>query len=271
MISDSHKHRYDRSTHLIPQHLIGTNLLFANRSPGIFSKGSLISKTLITVRSLCSYICNIDASYTLFFRNPPRMAFSELVMELSSPESCFQAQSKEECFVELKIWRGRTGLRSSNLRVLEAVEALSNPAISATGSNRQIFAHLSVLNMFTLVHALYLQLHHLQISVLRSLDASISISLSTALTQWQTLWSSPSRDAELADMMRNQVDTSTAWQSIGFIKHAPEYWLLAHLSLQRLQGSLRSNTKATAIARCEDIDMGGAKALIAELQNNARG
>lgn len=220
---------------------------------------------------LCLYICNIDASYALFFRNPPRMAFSELVMELSSPESCFQAQTKEECFIELKSWRGRSGLRSNNLTVIEAVEALSNPTRMETGTYRRIFANLSILNMFTLVHALYLQLHHLQISGLRSSDATIAFPLNVALTQWQKLWSSPSRDAELADMTRKTNDVSTAWQSIGFIKHAPEYWLLAHLSLQKLQGSLNPTAATAAITRCEDIDMGGAKVLIAEFKNTAVG
>ncbi|KAH7408712.1 hypothetical protein DE146DRAFT_647031 [Phaeosphaeria sp. MPI-PUGE-AT-0046c] len=220
---------------------------------------------------LCSYICNIDASYTLFFRNPPRMAFSELVMELSSPESCFQAQTKEECFIELKSWRGRSGLRSNNLTVIEAVEALSDLTIMNTGMHQRTFAHLSVLNMFTLVHALYLQLHHFQISGLRYSSATVESPLALALTQWQTLWSSPSRDAELVDMTRRQEAASTGWQSIGFIRHAPEYWLLAHLSLQKSQYGLQSSTTPSAITSCEDIDMGGAKVLIAEFKNTAVG
>jgi hypothetical protein len=221
---------------------------------------------LTMVRSICSYICNIDASYALFFRNPPRMTFSELVVELASPESCFQAKTKEECFVELKSWRSRSGLKNQSLTIRSAVEALSDPSIMATGSTRQAFSHLSVLNMFTLVHALYLQVYHIQTSGIHPLNTNPVV---VALRQWKDFWLSSNRDAELIDVMRKGSQISTAWQSIGFIKHAPEYWLLIHLSLQKKSNAstIRSSPALGAITGCEDTDMAEAKSLIAELKS----
>jgi hypothetical protein len=221
---------------------------------------------LTLVVRLCSYICNIDASYALFFGSPPRLLFSELVMELTSPESCFQAQSKEECFIELKCWRNRSGLKTKNLTIVAAVEALSTPATMSAASTRQIFAHLSVLNMFTIIHALYLQLHHVQASGLRTFEAIMESPLTAALRQWKDIWSSPSRDAELADFTRQESRTLTAWRSIGFIRHAPEYWLLAYLSLQKCRDVSDAGLTSGAITRCEDLDMREAKDLLAELK-----
>jgi hypothetical protein len=222
--------------------------------------------TLTRIRSVCSYICNIDASYALFFRNPPRMTFSELLIELASPESCFQAQTKEECFVELKTWRNRSGLGNKSLTIRKAVQLISDPAMAATDSTLQVFPHLSVLNMFTLVHALYLQVHHVQNSGVRSLNTTNPIK--TALRQWKDLWSSASRDEELIGVMGKESQVSTAWQAIGFIKHAPEYWLLIHLSLRKesAASAMISSPSSRDIAMYEDADMYEAKSLIAELK-----
>lgn len=188
-------------------------------------------------------------------------------MELSSPESCFQAQSKEECFIEIKCWRSRSGLATHNMTIIAAVEALSSPATMAGASTRQVFANLSVLNMFTVVHALYLQLHSIQTSGIQSHQAMIESSLTVALRQWKNTWSSASRDTELADLSREGSYTSNVWRSIGFIRHAPEYWLLMYLSLRRSENTPNSSSTSSAITRCEDLDMGNAKALLADLRS----
>jgi hypothetical protein len=216
--------------------------------------------------SVCSYICNLDASYALFFRNPPRMTVSELVMELASPEPCFQARSREECFIELRTWRCRSGLGSQRLTILTAIEALSDPAKLAAGSARQVYSQLSVLNMFTLVHALYLLVHHLQTTGIQASYAKDTNPVAIALKQWKHLWSSDSRDTELIDLTFKESQASTAWQSIGFIKHAPEYWLLAHLSLQKLtkRSAGASTTSIGMVGSCEDINMREAQSLISE-------
>jgi hypothetical protein len=225
--------------------------------------------TLLTICSICLYICNIDASYALFFCQPPRIAFSELVIELASPESCFWAPTKEECFVELKTWRSKSGLGNQRLTIRSAVEALSDPSIMMTGSTLQTFSHLSVLNMFTLVHALYLQVYHIQTSGVRASNTTNYVKI--ALKQWKNLWSSYSRDAELIDVVHKESQISTAWQTIGFVKHAPEYWLLIHLLLQKESNAstTRSSAALGIITRHEDIDMGEAKSLIAELKSVA--
>jgi hypothetical protein len=185
------------------------------------------------------------------------MTISELVMELASPESCFQAKSREECFIELRTWRCRSGLGSQGLTIL-----------TAASSVRQVYSQLSVLNMFTLVHALYLLVHHVQTTGIRSSYAMETSPIAIALKQWKDLWSSDCRDAELIDLVHKESRTSTAWQSIGFIKHAPEYWLLAYLSLQRLTESPAGASTALIgmVSNCEDTDMKETQTLISELK-----
>jgi hypothetical protein len=196
------------------------------------------------------------------------MAVSELLMELPSPESCFQAQSKEECFIELKTWRTRSGLEERNLTLVAAVQALSDPTLMATSTTRRIFSELSVLSMFTIVHALPMQVTCEQSAGIRPLRRMGTDPLAIALKQWRELWLSSSRDAELAGLARKEVQASTKWRTIGFIKHAPEYWLLVHLCLQKYSRKSPGNPIQTSdiVRHGEDINMSEAKALIAEFK-----
>ncbi|CAN9263548.1 unnamed protein product [Alternaria alternata] len=219
---------------------------------------------------ICSYICNIDASYALFFRHVPRTTLSELVMEMSSPESCFQASSKEECFIELKVWRKRMGIDATNMNVLSAVIALCDNAIMRTPAMRHTFAHLSVLNMFTIVHALYLQVYSLANSSMTAPDTTRMTSVENALRNWQQSWPSHTRDMELVDLLGKDSDLSTMWQRIGFMRYAPEYWLIAYSTVKKMykQNDGISRISETAIT-VGNHDMIEARRLIAELRSGA--
>ncbi|KAG9189975.1 hypothetical protein G6011_06843 [Alternaria panax] len=226
----------------------------------------IIRESLIRI---CSYISNIDASYALFFRHLPRMAPSELVIEMSSPESCFQASSSEECFAELKAWRERMGVNATNLTILGAVNALCNNKIIAMPTTRRAFAHLSVLNMFTFIHALYLQVYSIETSATNGLDVARTTPVANALRNWQQSWPSQTRDAELVDLLRKESDLSTMWQRIGFMRYAPEYWLIAYSSLKKIY--TRNNKRSSQIS-IATIDVGhghmiDARRLISELRS----
>lgn len=201
------------------------------------------------------------------------MALSELVMEMSSPEACFQASSKEECFIELKAWRSRMGVDATNknLTILNAVNVLHDSAIMATPTMRRTFSHLSVLNMFTIIHALYLQVYRFETSAIASLGPAETAPITNALWHWQDLWPSQARDAELADLAGKENGVSTMWQRSGFIKYAPEYWLAAHLTLERI---LKHNTAAAvqvsgSILDGEDGDMVEVQRLIAGVRDGS--
>ncbi|KAF2855295.1 hypothetical protein T440DRAFT_504721 [Plenodomus tracheiphilus IPT5] len=228
---------------------------------------------------ICSYICSIDASYALFFRHTPRMVLSELTIDMCSPESCFQASSKQECFIELKTWRSRMGIvtnnsrttTTTNLTIFSAVEALRDEHAMATPQLCAAFSHLSVLNMFTIVHALYLQVYRLETSATTSLNTAETAPIATALRQWKEVWPSATRDAELADLADKERRTATLWQRVGFIRHVPEYWLVAWLTLVRIEergrgldaGAAEKGGAWLSGRGWEDEDMGEVRGVIA--------
>jgi hypothetical protein len=191
-------------------------------------------------------------------------------MEMSSPESCFQASSKEKCFVELKAWRERMGIDATNMNVLSAVIALCDNVIMTTPAMRHTFANLSVLNMFTIVHALYLQVYSLENSAMTAPDTTRMTSVENALRNWQQSWPSHTRDMELVDLLGKESDLSTMWQRIGFMRYAPEYWLIAYSTVKKMykQKDGISRVSETAIT-VGNHDMIEARRLIAELRSGA--
>lgn len=74
------------------------------------------------------------------------MVLSELDVEIHSPESCYQAESAEECFVWLKTWRET--LSSDCTRTIKSsVKVLCRDDLDLKNE----FSHFSVLNMFTVI------------------------------------------------------------------------------------------------------------------------
>jgi hypothetical protein len=219
--------------------------------------------------SICSYICNIDASYALFFRHVPRLALSELVIEISSPESCFQASSKEECFIELKAWRKRVGVDAISLTILSAVNALCDNAIMAKPTIHRVFAQLSVLNMFTIIHALNLQVYSLETRAVAALDMVRMAPINNELRNWQQSWPSETRDTELVNLLGRESDLSTIWQRIGFMRYAPEYWLIAYSTLKKIYtwNDNRSSQISETVGSVGYDDMIEARRLITELRS----
>jgi hypothetical protein len=197
------------------------------------------------------------------------MALSELVIEMSSPESCFQASSKEECFIELKTWRKRVGVDATNLTILSAVNALCNDAIMAKPSMHRAFAHMSVLNMFTIIHALYLQVYGLETCAITVPDLVRMAPITIGLRNWQQSWPSETRDAELVDLLGKESNLSTMWQRIGFMRYAPEYWLIAFSTLKKIctWNDNRSSQISETAGSVGYGDMIEARTLITELRS----
>lgn len=102
----------------------------------------------LCVSRVFHYVFALDSGLALFYRHPPRMVLSEAVMELASPEQCFEAQSAEECFVALKVWRdGLDGTEPTTISSALAAICTEKPTPGAL----RLFPKLSVLNMFTMV------------------------------------------------------------------------------------------------------------------------
>lgn len=223
-----------------------------------------------------TYICNLDSGFAQFFRFPPRLMLSQMTVELTSAEVCFQATSMEDCFVALRTWRCAMGSALHKYTINTVVEALYDPRTRTSSALQQAFSQMSVLNMFTIISAIYSQIFTLELALMPTALPSAILPLETALQQWKELWPSANRDAELADMALQQSGADD-WRRVGFIRHAPEYWLLAHLIVQRIRKGERVNQSTPWVAKvelsktvlpmqCDDDDMTEAHALISDFQ-----
>lgn len=159
------------------------------------------------------------------------------------------------------------------LNISTAVEALCDPKAITPGTLQQAFVHLSVLNMFTMISALYMLTFSLETSLPYTIRAAETMSVQTGLQHWKELWPSTTRDAELTGMAYQNSSALHSWKRVGFIRHAPEYWLLTHLILDRmlkrthnLTSTLNSTVNINRVGNCEQGEMTQINTLISKLQ-----
>ncbi|CAK7212868.1 hypothetical protein SEUCBS140593_001653 [Sporothrix eucalyptigena] len=193
-----------------------------------------------------SYIFDLDSAYALFYRHPPRMVLPELQTDLASPESCYRAATADACFAELVAWRTAnaaiTGVHDGNsqksapITIASAVQTLCHGTINR--EIEQAFSRLSVLNMFTIVSALYAMTFRVETSLLYTSGPGGEAALiQTGLRHWIRLWPSHYRDQELYEMHAVPPGGENSWpRAVGFIRHAPEYCLVAFFILARIRG-----------------------------------
>ncbi|KAJ5426900.1 hypothetical protein N7465_001970 [Penicillium sp. CMV-2018d] len=186
---------------------------------------------------LVAYIYNLDSAYAMFCCQPPRLFLRELQIDLTAPEVCFEAVSAEECFIALRAWR-QTMAPNYNPSLCAAVKTICN----GDASQLRIFAGMSVLNMFTIVSALFAMTFHASSTALSPLDTS---SIQAGLDNWVSLWPSPVRDEELS---RGFVSSEPNKTKVGFMRHAPEYWLITSSILARIH---QNETTAPRFGNCE--------------------
>ena len=76
------------------------------------------------------------------------MLVSELLFDLSTPEACFAAESAEDCFAALKVWRD-TFSPEQNISLSCAVTMICSE--SNTAAVERMISRFSVLSMFTII------------------------------------------------------------------------------------------------------------------------
>ncbi|CAG7557605.1 unnamed protein product [Fusarium equiseti] len=182
------------------------------------------------------WIYLLDHAFVIFNNLPPRMVIKEMTMHLASPEAAFQATSSDECFRELYTWQSRSALiRSITFR--EVVENFCRSSI--TGATQQCFADLGPLNLFAVVsafHALIFQ-HQNSFGGNDQLQAVYN-----ALNNWKSVWETYSDEFSLSPphvmVDKHNVTPDDLWRRIGFMRHSPEYWLLAKLLVDRISSPM---------------------------------
>lgn len=95
-----------------------------------------------------TYIFLIDAALTILHNSPPRMVVSELKMDVACPESCFQAESAQECFQNIRGW-AQTRFWKNRISVVSVVRRVCQNMID--DGLVQEYSHLGTLNLFTMV------------------------------------------------------------------------------------------------------------------------
>jgi hypothetical protein len=227
------------------------------------------------------------------------MVVPELSMDLVCAENCFQAACSEECFVLLS---ASTSSQSwpRNLDVSSAVERLCQPVDPLEG--HKMYSNLSILNLFTIITSkfsfqgyqllpcshrsakfrygtnLALGLHYSAFALRTMLYLCPDISpIQRGIDIWKQLWLAKSTEDEIN--IDTSLTTENMWRRVGFFQHAPEYWLLAKLSLERMSLCLSAPTSADSSAstmnaetiglptKYDESDMSQASALLTGLQN----
>ncbi|RFN45078.1 c2h2 transcription factor [Fusarium flagelliforme] len=182
------------------------------------------------------WIYLLDHAFVIFNNLPPRMVIKEMTMHLASPEAAFQAISSGECFRELYTWQSRSALIHS-ITFREVVESFCRSSI--TGATQQCFADLGPLNLFAVVsafHALIFQ-HQNSFGGNDQLQAVYN-----ALSNWKSVWETYSDEFSLSPphvmVDKHDVAPDDLWRRVGFMRHSPEYWLLAKLLVDRLSSPM---------------------------------
>jgi hypothetical protein len=97
---------------------------------------------LCFIRTLI-FVHLLDTAFTIFNNFPPRIAITELKMNLACPEACFQAESADDCLLQLI--NGTTPFNS----IASVVETICEEEIDPTAWHA--LTQIGVLNSFVII------------------------------------------------------------------------------------------------------------------------
>lgn len=95
------------------------------------------------------YVHLIDTAFTISNNLPPQIATTELKMNLACPEACFQAQSADECLLQLRLAGSTTGFFNS---IASVVETICEEYINST--HWHALTQIGLLNSFVTISGL---------------------------------------------------------------------------------------------------------------------
>ncbi|KAF0637477.1 hypothetical protein FPSE5266_09730 [Fusarium pseudograminearum] len=182
----------------------------------------------------------LDHAFVIFNNLPPRMVIKEMSMHMASPEAVFQATTSEDCYQELCKWQSRSA-PIRNITFRQVVEIFCKNPIP--NEMQRYFADLGPLNLFAVVSAFHALLFHHQ----NSFGGHDQLqAVYNALSNWKMVWETYSDELSFSPphVMVNKQNISPAelWRRVGFMRHSPEYWLLAKLLVDRLSAPIETMT-----------------------------
>ncbi|KAJ5103941.1 hypothetical protein N7532_004470 [Penicillium argentinense] len=195
----------------------------------------------------------LDTAFVIFNNLPPRMLFKEMNMHFSTPETCFQAETSDQCYQQILIHLP-VGSPYWNLSFRRAFEALSKDYNSPTTCTS--IANLGPLNMFALASAIHSQIFQYR----SSLSTYHSLSpIRNTLHNWRDAWqafvlSPASSIPPHVLVLEADLNPRNMWKRNGFYRNCAEYWLLASLMADRLAMSDTLSNATPALAHNSALD-----------------
>lgn len=169
----------------------------------------------------------LDSGFAIANNQPPRIVVRELDIELVCPEPCFQASTEEECLHHIRTWTSNGSWRSDRT-VISAIDSLRQ--VNMDVDMQDFLSQAGVLNLYVIAAALHSITFHIRLSMGACLDLS---SLQTMLSNWKTVWNDRALARNTPPFGIETYDLSSPehcrddWRRDGFMKHAPEVWLLS--------------------------------------------
>ncbi|PTD06354.1 hypothetical protein FCULG_00011714 [Fusarium culmorum] len=202
------------------------------------------------------WIYLLDHAFVIFNNLPPRMVIKEMSMHMASPEAVFQASSSAECYQELCNWQSRA-VPICSITFRQVVEIFCKSPIP--DGMQRYFADLGPLNLFAVVSGMFrvvqagallignTSLPCLVVSspkLIRGHDQLQAVY--NALSNWKMVWETYSDELSFSSphvmVDKENVSPVDLWRRVGFMRHSPEYWLLAKLLVDRLSTPIETMT-----------------------------
>ncbi|EXJ55240.1 hypothetical protein A1O7_08166 [Cladophialophora yegresii CBS 114405] len=197
----------------------------------------------------------IDTAFVIFNGTPPRIALRQLRMALACPERCFQAQSAEECFMNIQWWicKTRTSRESGPSTLFDFIRTFCKDEIDP--AVRDVYAHEAYVNHFAVPSAMHVLLFNMSLDVDAPTEQQLQ-RVRRALNNWKAVWNrrlsidrferSPIASFDNVEFSQKHSDD---WRRAGFWRHASEYWLLARLFLEQFESAERGRQDGKNLSR----------------------
>jgi hypothetical protein len=218
------------------------------------------------------FVFLIDAALVIFHNSPPRVVVSELKMDVSCPEACFQAESATECLLQLEEWT-KTRFWRNRSSMVSVVRRICHYQIDEEMVRE--FSQLGTLNLFTVVQGIFPKssipshslishsaIHSLMFHLQNSLVFEATLApVQTGLENWRRIW-----DQRVPEDFNIPQTPETLWKQMGFLRHASEFWHLARIKAAKIVSSAGDDCEdeIQEPSRYDHTDMGDVNGLIME-------
>jgi hypothetical protein len=193
------------------------------------------------------FIYVLDSGFAVANNQPLRIVIRELEMDLVCPELCFQAENEKDCLQHIRTWTSNPHWKK-DVSVFTAINAFQHKDMN--DSTRIFYSQTGILNLYAIAASIHSITFHMRLAFGGSFDAA---PLENMIANWKTVWMS--RNDSSAGYTSSDISTNSRpmnhapndWRRAGFMKHAPEVWLLSKRLLELIQSYERHQKQAAPL------------------------